>query len=296
MFGLSGQSAIAAQPTESRERLKSLHEASVRIAAAHVLKSPPQAGDWLAVHEEAGQTFEQYRNGAAVLPTRQRRTLYIQQLGTFDETRQKIVDATARMMSAFYGLPVKQRRVLDLKDLPQEAQRDHPQWGDHQLLTPYLLQNVLLPRRPRDAMAVLGLTPSDLWPGEDWNFVFGQADLRQRVGVWSMYRYGDPSQGARQYRLCLRRTLQVAIHETGHMLGIPHCTAYECGMNGANHMAEMDRNPMVFCPECVQKVWWVCDMDPLARYKALAQLARQYELDALAHRWAAARDRLDVDR
>lgn len=31
-------------------------------------------------------------------------------------------------------------------------------------------------------MAVLGLAALDLWPGEGWNFVFGQANLTERRG------------------------------------------------------------------------------------------------------------------
>ena len=55
------------------------------------------------------------------------------------------------------------------------------------------------PRRPEDAVAVLGLTTSDLWPGEGWNFVFGQASLRDRIGVWSLYRFGDPERSDADY-------------------------------------------------------------------------------------------------
>ena len=39
---------------------------------------------------------------------------------------------------------------------------------------------------------MLAITAFDLWPGPGWNFVFGQASLTERVGVWSMARNGDP--------------------------------------------------------------------------------------------------------
>ena len=69
-------------------------------------------------------------------------------------------------------------------------------------------------------LAYLALTASDLWPGQGWNFVFGEASLRQRIGVWSIYRNGDPET---DFQLCLRRTLSTASHETGHILGMAHC-------------------------------------------------------------------------
>jgi archaemetzincin len=60
------------------------------------------------------------------------------------------------------------------------------------VLSTYILREVLEPERPADALAYLALTASDLWPRKGWNFVFGQANLRKRVGVWSLYRNGDP--------------------------------------------------------------------------------------------------------
>ena len=37
---------------------------------------------------------------------------------------------------------------------------------------------------PKDAFAFVAFTSSDLWPGEGWNFVFGQASMEGRIGVW----------------------------------------------------------------------------------------------------------------
>ena len=109
-------------------------------------------------------------------------------------------------------------------------------------------------RQSRDA-AVLGITAYDLWPGPGWNFVFGQASLTQRVGVWSMARNGDPDESTAMRKLCALRTAMTATHETGHMFGIRHCIAYQCGMNGSNHSDERDRQPLEFCPECQAKLW-----------------------------------------
>lgn len=130
---------------------------------------------------------------------------------------------------------------------------------------------MLKTRRPKDAVAVLALTATDLFPQPSWNFVFGQASLDERVGVWSLARYGD---AGKDYATVLRRTLLVAIHETGHMFGIQHCTTSECGMNGSNNLEESDRAPMAFCAECDMKLWWACGLSPAARYTALADFAK----------------------
>jgi archaemetzincin len=154
-----------------------------------------------------------------------------------------------------------------------------------------LLNEVLERRRPKDAVALLGLTASDLWPGEGWNFVFGQASLTARVGVWSIHRNGDPEKSPADQALFLRRTLKTAVHETGHMLGFPHCIAYECGMNGSNHLAESDRQPIEFCPECVAKLWWTCGADPKRRLASLIEFGESHLQNELKL-WQASLERL----
>ena len=64
------------------------------------------------------------------------------------------------------------------------------------------------------------------------------------------------------FHLCLRRTLSTASHETGHILGMAHCTAYSCLMNGSNHQEEKDRRPMHLCPVCLRKLCWNLQVEP----------------------------------
>ena len=63
-------------------------------------------------------------------------------------------------------------------------------------------------------------------------------------------------------------------HETGHILGMTHCAAYLCLMNGSNHQAEKDRRPMHLCPVCLRKLCWNLRADPvpyLMKLKAFCQ-------------------------
>jgi archaemetzincin len=272
----------ASEIVKMQERIRSLYE----------LKGKPQPGDWLLKYDEAGQTFEQYFQSRRKPIRDEYSTLYLLPLGEFTPLQQKVLEATREMMEQFFGMPAKVLEAVSLDDVPAEARRVHPRWGDKQLLTTYLLNDVLKPRRPKDAVAVLGLTASDLWPGEGWNFVFGQASLTERVGVWSLYRNGNPEESREAYVMYLRRTLKTALHETGHMLGMQHCIAYECGMNGSNSSSESDRQPMEFCPECQAKVWWTCRVDPLRRTKALADLARSYGLTEEQLHWRQVHERM----
>ena len=107
--------------------------------------------------------------------------------------------------------------------------------------------------------------------------VFGEASLRQRIGVWSVYRNGDPET---EFPLCLRRTLSTASHETGHILGMAHCTAYLCLMNGSNHQEEKDRRPMHLCPVCLRKLCWNLRVEPVPYLTRLKAFCEQNGLDA----------------
>ena len=148
-----------------------------------------------------------------------------------------------------------------------------------------MLNDVLKPRLPDDGAAIIALTAMDLWPGKGWNFVFGQASLKARVGVWSMSRFGDPEKSEEAFRLCLLRTLKVATHETGHMISLPHCVLHECNMCGSNHLKETDRHPLALCPECVAKVCWATRTEPAKRYRGLEQFCRAHGLENEANRY-----------
>ena len=138
---------------------------------------------------------------------------------------------------------------------------------------------------PSDAYCCLGLTTVDLYPNEEWNFVYGIASMFGRVGVVSFARYhpmfddeyGDFPNGIHSNSftdselasLILRRSLGVVAHEIVHMLGIKHCVYYECLMNGCNHMDEVDDRPLEICPVELRKLAHCIGFDEVERYRAL---------------------------
>jgi archaemetzincin len=239
----------------------------------------PRPGDWLAEHREPGQTIAEYLESKPVRKSEKLHTIYLCLVGDFTEAQQRLLNLTKNYLALFFDCPVKVNRQIALAAIPPRARRTHPTSGDRQLLTSYILHEVLEPERPADALAYLALTASDLWPGKGWNFVFGLASLRERTGVWSIYRNGDP---AADFLLCLRRTLGTASHETGHILGMRHCTAYSCLMNGSNHQEESDRTPMHLCPVCLRKLCWNLGIKPIPYLTVLKKFCRQNNLNTEA--------------
>lgn len=273
-----GQSAKPAPKPD----LFALRKVAARLRPLMQPKTKPESGDWLAQHFEPGQTFDVYLSSNPNRPTATRTTIYLQPIGDFTAAQEPLIDETAEFMGLYFGIPVKTLKPIGDDAIPASARRVQPRWGMKQFQTSYVLDKVLKPGRPKDAVAVLGLTATDLYPDPAWNFVFGEASLTDQVGVWSLARYGDLE---KERALVLRRTLQVAIHETGHMFGISHCTAFECGMNGSNSLEESDRAPLPFCSECELKLWWNCGLDPGPRYQALVAFGERHGLERETKEW-----------
>lgn len=242
-----------------------------RLKPLHTVISKPGISDWLTHHKEPGQTFLQYAHSSPNAPVGKRSVIYIQPIGVFTNRQHDVLVLSADFLGRYYNRSVVVKPPMPVSAIPASARRKHPSWGMEQMLTTHILDRVLKPQLPDDAAVLLAMTTCDLWPGDGWNFVFGQASLRERVGVWSIYRNGDPSKDDGEFRLCLMRTMKTAVHEIGHMFSMFHCTAWECCMCGSNNREESDRRPLWMCPECVAKVCWATQTDPAARYVRLAE-------------------------
>jgi archaemetzincin len=267
------------RPThENAPEIRPLTRLIEKIKPLHKKLGPPRPGDWLDVHDEPGQTFREYLDSKPVTAHGKRKIIYVQPLGEFTKSQQAIVDATAEFLRAYFQLPVKLNEPWPESKVPARARRRHPHWGDEQILTTYVLHKLLTPNLPEDAAAYLALTATDLWPGEGWNFVFGQASIRDHVGVWSIYRKGEPDRGEDAFRLCLLRTIKTASHEIGHMFSMHHCTAYECNMCGSNSVEESDRRPLPLCPECLAKLLYATGAEPVERCRQLVSFCKQHGL------------------
>lgn len=298
--GCSRSVTVAGQPAPSAPGLAAadaeLYARCQMLAPLHQRPPAVTSGDWLDEHAESGQTFAQYLAQQPIVPAGERRTIYVLPIGAFDGARRQVLERTAEALSVWFGLPAKVEAPLPLEAIPGRAQRRFPHGGWLQLRTGYLMEEVLRPGLAADAACRIGFCTADLWPGAGWNFVFGEASLVDRVGVWSLYRDGDPERSAADFRLCLLRALKTATHEIAHMFGMHHCTAWSCNLAGANHQQESDRQPWRLCPECLAKLLWATGADADRRFTALVRftanngLAGEHEWFVRAsERWRSAR-------
>ncbi len=259
---------------------------------AHDFEPLPAPGphDWLAAHPEPGQSFAQFVQSRPNRPDQKRKIIYLQPLSEFRAGEAPPVDVLREYAAAYFTLEVRVLPPLGLGEQKITTRRN-PTTGNRQLLTGDILA-ALQKKVPDDAFCLLGITMEDLYPAPSWNFVFGEASLRERVGVYSFARY-DPTfygeaRGPDHGKTLLRRSCKVLVHETGHMFGLQHCIYFRCVFNGSNHLAESDARPQHECPVDLHKLRFSIGFDVARRYAGLVRFYRKVGFDDEA-RWTKAR-------
>lgn len=276
-------------PTHS-ERLRAIGSAKGLVETVRKALEPggdfepipiPKPGDWLAVHPESGQSFDDFVRDKPNRPDKNRSKIYLQPLGDFPKYEIPLVESLQEYASAYFGMKVQ---VLPHIDSSKQAltTRINRYTRNQQVLTGDVLA-ILKKNVPADAFCVLAITMEDLYPEPSWNFVFGQASLRERVGVYSFARY-DPAfyskkRGKDYEKVLLRRSCKVLVHEMGHMFGLKHCIYFKCVLNGSNHLEESDARPLHLCPVCLRKLQYSIGFDVVERYVMLLRFYKKADFE-----------------
>ena len=236
----------------------------------------PGPSDWLAQHEERPQSFADFLNPDTPVPGPQRKVIYLLPIGEFPASAPPLA-ALAKIVHAFFVLEVRVLPAVTVRDVGATT-RINRSTNKRQLLAPDVLA-WLKPRLPDDAFGLVAITMEDLYPQASWNFVFGMASLRERVGVQSFARqdpgfFGETREAGWQ-QLAMRRATWTLVHEISHMFGLTHCTYWSCVVAGSNHQAEADSRPLHPCPVCLRKLHSSIGFDPAAREDALARVLHE---------------------
>jgi archaemetzincin len=237
----------------------------------------PGPRDWLTHHFEGGQSFAEFVRSE---PNRldERRVIYLQPIGEFVSDNAPSLDKLRDFTEAYFTLETKLMPTLTLAP-DQVTTRvregtERPQWLASDLLT------ILEPQLPPDAYCLVGVTLTDLFSSSTPNFVFGQASIRNRTGVFSFARFDpafyDEPRHADVQQLILRRSCHTLAHEICHIFGMHHCIYFSCPVNGSNHLAENDSRPMHLCPVCLRKLHFVVGFDPAARDRDLLAIYQRF--------------------
>jgi len=267
-------------PPGPKERQKAIGDTSGLADTLRELLEPdsvfepipaPDPHDWLAKHAEKGQTYDQYVHSQPNRPDAHHAILTLQPVGTFAKDKSPSLDLLKECAEIFFSMETQVLTPIDLKQ-QKVTTRINPHTKNRQILTGDVL-NLLKSRPTKKSFATLAVTMEDMYPDPKWNFVFGEASLRARVGVFSFARYDPAFYGEKRdknYELILfRRSAKVLVHEVGHMFGITHCIYFKCIMNGSNHLAESDSRHIHLCPVCLRKLQWNIQFDSVDRFRKL---------------------------
>jgi archaemetzincin len=127
--------------------------------------------------------------------------------------------------------------VADAVMLPAETYN-----ATRQQYSSSVLLRTLVTRKNAAWARLLGIADVDLYT-PDLNFVFGEADGRHGVALFSLARLRTPDRNR-----FVHRAATEAIHELGHTYGLNHCRDPQCVMWFSNTLAETDRKGTRFCP------------------------------------------------
>ena len=234
-----------------------------------------QPGGWRAGpgREEVHQDFLSYQRNQKWRKVANRRVLVLRPVGPWPADRRHLIGPITKYLMLFFQRPV---RWEDPVALPPRYRLNFDGAAEHLQYAVGPILDRLHKRVPDDALAVVGITHVDLYPAPNWGFVFGMADLEDRVAVVSTSRlypkfWGQEATPKRLQKAQLR-LLRVLAHEVSHTLGLHHCHAFRCNLNGCNSLAEHDRAPSHLCPACMAKLAWRLDLRVRARYGGLAHL------------------------
>ncbi len=256
----------------------------------------PQPGDWLDVHDEPGQTLDEFKKEGWNEPDATRNRIYLQPLEAFKEGSSPSLSILKELIHVYFQL-----EVIILPPLVSGKQSFTTRINTHTKKKQILSGDILAFLKnniPHDAFCVLGVTMQDLYPDDSWNFVFGYASYEDRTGVFSFARFDPAFYGEKQDELyehiLLKRSTKILVHEIGHTFGLAHCIYYKCIMNGSNHLDESDAQPLHMCPVDIGKLKFSIGFDESDRYQQLEKIYKkrgfekesiwvQKRLESIAH-------------
>ena len=236
----------------------------------------PEEGDWLLSQKEYGQTFNQFLKDSKNLISKERNIIYINPL---QEMPQEFLDnISLYCQSFFYPMQVKLIKIVSLEKLKVKSriQYDKIQYHTGQI------NSKIVKYVPKDAHCLISVLLDDLYPGESWNYVFGEALYEERVGVFSFARFSDSFFDKNKPfvfdNYLLYHSCNTLTHEICHTFGIMHCIYYTCLMNGCNSLEEAKKQTLYECPVCLRKLQYSIGFEPLERYKKLMEVTKKFGL------------------
>lgn len=158
--------------------------------------------------------------------------------GNRSPAEESLLHALAPFLEQAFGEAIGVTEPIPLPEDAYSPSRD-------QYHSTVLLDRLARHKRP-EWDRLLGIADVDLYT-PNLNFVFGEADAKRGVAVFSLARLHTSDRDR-----FVHRAATEAIHEIGHTYGLAHCDNTRCVMWFSNTLEETDRKGTRFCARHAQ--------------------------------------------
>jgi archaemetzincin len=210
-----------------------------------------------------------------------RKVVYLLPFGNMKPEVEKLIQSEVEYLKAFLQLDVK---ILDripydsIKKITSIQTRmvpgpDFEYYSKMKGGTPTLTEQiqatsfidaVMKQNKPKDAVAVLGITEHDIY-NPKYNYLFGISELKDGVGLVSTFRlidYGEET----KYNI-----RKVVSKQIVNMFSIPNVRDFKCVMNFHIDINELYRGKFDLSPRALEKLKYAIGFDYSKRFDDLAK-------------------------
>lgn len=231
--------------------------------------------------KEYDKTLLEYINSNPNKIDSTRKVVYLQPFGNMKPEVEKIIQSEVEYLKVFFQLEVK---VLDripydsIKKMSSIKTRmvpdsDFDYYSKMKGGTPNLTEQiqassfinaVLKKNKPKDAIAVLGITEHDIY-NPKYNYLFGISDLKDGVGLVSTFRLIDYKE---ETKYNIRKVVSKQIV---NMFSIPNVKDFKCAMNFHSNIDELYKGKFDLSPRALEKLKFAIEFDYTKRFEELAK-------------------------
>ncbi len=142
----------------------------------------------------------QYEIDKKPSPNQNQNVIYLIPLDQFDSFQQAKIDLCQSYLSCFFQLTFQKSAPIEESCIPPSFRRIGQEKFE-QLDAIYILDSVLTKIKHIGGIVYMALSQKDIYPSEDWNYVFGLATYDKHIGVTSLCRFNNYFIG--KFRPCL---------------------------------------------------------------------------------------------
>jgi len=210
-----------------------------------------------------------------------KRVVYLLPFGNMKPEVEKLIQEEVEYLKVFFQLEVKvldritydsikkttsiQTRMVPSSDFDYYSKmKGGTPTLTEQIQATSFINGVMKQNKPKDAVAVLGITEHDIY-NPKYNYLFGISELKDGVGLVSTFRLIDYGQ---ETKYNLRKVVSKQIV---NMFSIPNVKEFKCVMNFHNNIGELYQGKFDLSPRALEKLKYAIGFDYSKRFDDLAK-------------------------